>query len=479
MGIFDEIYGSGNDNSNDYSNLTGSSLVNNQSFIGDVRKYYDSKGESFATTSDMLDNWYTDQRWKDSNFLSAGKDMLEYKNAGDDQALMARLSKAWQNAPERGTFLEQAKDYTLATVFDPINLIPYAGAASKAGRVAKAGRAAGLTKSAAVKRATVEGAKRGALLEGSVGAGMGAGFEALQQSRQMQQGLRDQYDASRIGTAAAIEGVFSGAIGAPLGALASRAPAARALEWKQGTALGDKLDSRIGELSDLERIAQAQSKDDTLPDDVRIDAENDLLDIEKERADVQAAVNKAVGLETELENTAKQLEIAKKEGGNVGAIQASYDTKFREFNDLINKADIEAVERLGNEDIIAKRAEATRAAEEKAKAKADTGTATNATQQSEADAGDTTKAEDPDESATTTGDEAEAEVQADEAPKIPEIIAIPDAKPVKFKKTKAGGWTEQTKKAFDSHVNKVSKANAKNGTANKPCLLYTSPSPRD
>tara|TARA_B100000768_G_scaffold52639_1_gene51150 strand:+ start:950 stop:10414 length:9465 start_codon:yes stop_codon:yes gene_type:complete len=468
MGIFDEIYGSGNDNSNDYSNLTGSSLVNNQSFIGDVRKYYDSKGESFATTSDMLDNWYTDQRWKDSNFLSAGKDMLEYKNAGDDQALMARLSKAWQNAPERGTFLEQAKDYTLATVFDPINLIPYAGAASKAGRVAKAGRAAGLTKSAAVKRATVEGAKRGALLEGSVGAGMGAGFEALQQSRQMQQGLRDQYDASRIGTAAAIEGVFSGAIGAPLGALASRAPAARALEWKQGTALGDKLDSRIGELSDLERIAQAQSKDDTLPDDVRIDAENDLLDIEKERADVQAAVNKAVGLETELENTAKQLEIAKKEGGNVGAIQASYDTKFREFNDLINKADIEAVERLGNEDIIAKRAEATRAAEEKAKAKADTGTATNATQQSEADAGDTTKAEDPDESATTTGDEAEAEVQADEAPKIPEIIAIPDAKPVKFKKTKAGGWTEQTKKAFDSHVNKVSKANAKNGTDNKP-----------
>lgn len=237
--------GSSSSQQSDYTNLSGGELLRNQGFLDDLRKYYDSKGKTFATTSDMLDDWYTDNRWKDSNFLSGALDMAEYKNAGSDQAMLARLSKAWQNAPTRGSMFEKVKDYGLATIADPINFIPYAGAASKASKVAKAAQASGLTKAAATKAAMKAGAKRGALLEGSVGAGIGSSFDALQQSRQIQQGLRDEYDTTQIATSGAIEGVFSGAMGAGIGALASKAPAQRALEWKEGTPFGEKANARI------------------------------------------------------------------------------------------------------------------------------------------------------------------------------------------------------------------------------------------
>ena len=196
MSSFDDIFGgiTPTQNAPDYTSLTGSELINNGAFLDDLRTYYNSKGQTFANTSDMLDDWYTDNRWKDSNFISAGLDMAEYNNAGSDQAMMARLSKAWRNAPTRGTVFERVKDYGLATVADPINFVPYAGAASKAARVAKLARAGGATKGDAISTAIKSGAKRGAMIEGTVGTGIGTGFEALQQTRQIQQGIRDEYD---------------------------------------------------------------------------------------------------------------------------------------------------------------------------------------------------------------------------------------------------------------------------------------------
>jgi len=371
MSLFDKYrpgYTGDDASQTEYTNLSGSDLLRDRGFIDDLRKYYDGKGQSFSNTSEMLDDWYTDNRWKDSNFLSAGLDMIEYSNAGSDQALMARLSKAWQNAPTRGTTFERVKDYGLATIADPINFVPYAGAASKASRVAKIARAGGATKAAAAKTAMKVGAKRGALLEGSVGATLGGSFEALQQSRQQQQGLSEGYDVGRIATAGALEGVFSSAIGAPLGALASKAPAQRALEWKVGTPLGDKMNSRLIELNDMERIAQSQAADDTLPTDVREDAKNELLDIEKERSDTQAAVNRAVQMDNELDNKATAIETAKADGRDTSALQAEFQTKYNEFQTLLSSTDIDQVTRLSNADINASRtAEAQRPTEEEVK----------------------------------------------------------------------------------------------------------------
>jgi len=493
MSLFDKYrpgYTGDDASQTEYTNLSGSDLLRDRGFIDDLRKYYDGKGQSFSNTSEMLDDWYTDNRWKDSNFLSAGLDMIEYSNAGSDQALMARLSKAWQNAPTRGTTFERVKDYGLATIADPINFVPYAGAASKASRVAKIARAGGATKAAAAKTAMKVGAKRGALLEGSVGATLGGSFEALQQSRQQQQGLSEGYDVGRIATAGALEGVFSSAIGAPLGALASKAPAQRALEWKVGTPLGDKMNSRLIELNDMERIAQSQAADDTLPTDVREDAKNELLDIEKERSDTQAAVNRAVQMDNELDNKATAIETAKADGRDTSALQAEFQTKYNEFQTLLSSTDIDQVTRLSNADINASRtAEAQRPTEEEVKkaketakkakeanasggTKADTDDATGDTDDTAAEAGDTTETE----AGGTTDTTAEAgegagnnEAPAAEAePIVP--MDVPDTKAVKFKFTEGQkpGWVKGFGNKGATHANKVKKANEKNGTDNAP-----------
>ena len=86
MSKFEELFAglSPTQSAPDYTSLTGSELINNGSFLEDLRTYYSSKGQTFANTSDMLDDWYTDNRWKDSNFISAGLDMMDYKNAGSD-----------------------------------------------------------------------------------------------------------------------------------------------------------------------------------------------------------------------------------------------------------------------------------------------------------------------------------------------------------------------------------------------------------
>ena len=470
MGRFTNAIGRDNDQTNfDYTNLSGNDLISNASFLEDLRKYYNSKGESFASTSDMLDDWYTDNRWKDSNFLSAGLDMAEYNSAGSNQALMTRLSKAWQNAPTRGSVGKRVLDYGLATIADPINLVPYAGAASKASKVAKAARLAGKTKNQAVSAAVKAGARRGALLEGTVGAGLGAGFEGVQQSRQMQQGLRDEFDTKQIGTAALLEGALSGAIGAPLGALASKAPAERALDWRNGTPLSEKINARTNELNEAEKEAQRIAADDTLAQDVRQDAQEELLDIEKEKQDLVAATNKAVALDKKLEGDAAKIEAGRNNGDDVSAAQAQYDADFKAFNEMLASTDIERVARLDNADIQANR---------KAAAQTTTTTKTLDVEKAKKTAADAQRVMDGDAAKGNetgevegTGTEGEEKPAAEAAPKIPTVPEIPDVKAVKYKTTVGkDGWTQQIDKSFKAHVegNKVKKANEKNGTNNKP-----------
>ena len=477
MSKFEELFAglSPTQSAPDYTSLTGSELINNGSFLEDLRTYYSSKGQTFANTSDMLDDWYTDNRWKDSNFISAGLDMMEYNNAGSDQALMTRLSKAWRSAPTRGTVFERVKDYGLATVADPINFVPYAGAASKAARVAKTARAAGATKGDAVKKAVRSGAARGAAIEGTVGTGIGTGFEALQQTRQIQQGIRDEYDAADIAKVGALEGVLSAGIGAPIGALASRAPAQRALDWRPGTPLSEKLDSRLTELTDLERIARANASDDTLAPELRADAEDDLLDIEKERADVQQAVNKVVALDNQLEGKAKTLTAAQAKGDDVTALKAEYDQEYKVFEELLNSTDVERAARLDNAAIAG-----NRAAETAARATKPTVTDAEGMSVEEAKAlGEEaqkvtgTKAGDAADDAAdeTSKDLAEAGAEGGEAEEPTfEVMELPKSKPVKFKLSDAQktSLNKTLGKDFATHKNKVKKANEKNGTDYKP-----------
>lgn len=451
----------------DYTNLSGTELIQNRGFLDDVRNYYEGKGQSFANSSDMLDQWYTDRRWKDTNFGSAGKDLAEYEMAGSNQQLMTRLSKAWNNAPERGSFLGQVWDYGSAAILDPINLIPYAGAASKAATVAKVARAAGATKKAAVGQAVKQGAKRGALIEGGVGAAMGGGMDAIQQSREIQQGLSTEYDYGQIAKSAAIEGVFSSGVGAVVGAVASRKPAQEGLKWSTS-----KLASEIDiQQSDIARTVQ--EADAVLADPLRApdhaDATEAKNNAQLETAKINAHIAQVDRLDAEAESMASRLAA---EGGETPENRAAFDEKIAAYNEAINSTEIPdvalgtvqadnvapAINRTTAE--VVAEAEAQQAVDNAAEAGDTTG-----------DTGDTDSAEAPvnteatGDTTATTGD-TPVEAAPVEAPAVPEVLEVPKITGVKYAYDvkKDESLQKGLGENLQTHKNKVAKNNEKNGT---------------
>ena len=119
-------------NDTSYVNLQGVDLLTNTDAIKDVREYYAAQGVTFNNYSEMWDKFYSDRRWNDVNTLGAGSALVESTLAGDDKDRLARLSKIWANAPQRGTTLDRVWDYGKAAILDPTNLIPVAGQAAKA-----------------------------------------------------------------------------------------------------------------------------------------------------------------------------------------------------------------------------------------------------------------------------------------------------------------------------------------------------------
>jgi len=449
----------------DYTNLSGTELIQNRGFLDDVRTYYEGKGQSFSNTSEMLDKWYTDRRWKDTNFGSAGKDLAEYEMAGSNQQLMTRLSKAWNNAPERGSFLGQVWDYGTAAILDPINLIPYAGAASKAARVANVARAAGATKKAAVGAAVKAGAKRGALIEGGVGASMGGGMDAIQQSREIQQGLSTEYDYGRIATSAAIEGAFSSGVGAVVGAIASRKPAQEGLKWSTS-----KLASEIDiQQSDIARTIE--EADAVLADPLRApdhaDATEAKGNAQLETAKINAHIAQIDRLDAEAESMASRIAA---EGGDTPENRSSFDEKIAAYNDAINSTEIPdiplgkveadsaapAVNKTTSE--VVAQAEAEQAANNAAPE----GEVKNAASEGE---GDGTSPTGEEEKASDQEAEPEPEVKVEAKPDV-EVLEVPKIKGVKYKYDvkKDEALQKGLGTNLQTHKNKVAKNNEKNGT---------------
>ena len=478
----------------DYSSLSGSSLVKNRSFLQDVRTYYESKGKTFANSSDMLDEWYTDRRWKDSNFGSAGKDLLEYENAGTDQALMTKLSKAWKNAPERGSFASQVWDYGSATIFDPINLVPYAGAASKAARVANLARAAGMTKKAAAKSAIVKGGLRGAGIEAVAGGAMGTGMEALQQKREIQQGLSTEYDYGRVATSGAIEGVFGGVLGGGIGAFASRNPAREGLSWSKSR-LAVEIEIQTSDANSIIRDADKVLNDPLREPDF-IAASEAKSNAKIELSKMQARVIEVEKLDADAEGLAARMA---EEGGNTPENKAKFDETLKKFNDAVASDEIPDIPIVApkpevSEPKAAPKANAKAAPKAKAKAapkaKAKTSDTTGDTT---GDTGDTTEADGAEAPVNTeatgdttgdtgdTGDNAEAAATVEppveaaveapvEAPAVVAVLEVPKIKGRKFKldAKKDGSLIKAMGKGMATHKSKVEKANEKNATALEP-----------
>ena len=319
-------FGGNKDNEPNYLSKSGYDLLSDQDAISEVRDYYAANGVYFNNTSEMWDKFYTDRRWSDVNTLSMGLDALEYASGGDEgKEKLARLSKLWAQAPSRGSTLDKVIDYGTAGILDPTNLIGVgaAGAAVKAGN---ATRLAGNTLEQARKAGTKAGIKRAAAGEAGIGFGIGAGFDAAQQSMEIAQGVSDEFSIGRLATSAVLDaGVSAGAAAllAKGGSMLGIGDVAKGVG-----SLGDWDNTRLGSMLVEEQSAITRERESItaamsgVTDQAELDNMNaalsELTMNERNIANVQRYIN---DMDLELDSVATRYQDALANGNDAEAAQ--------------------------------------------------------------------------------------------------------------------------------------------------------------
>ena len=333
-----------------YLAKSGRELLSDQDAIADVRSYYASNGVYFNNVNEMWDKFYTDQRWGDTNTISMGLDALEFATASDnDKEQLSRLSKLWAQAPSRGSVLDKVVDYGLAGVADPTNLVGLGvgGATVKAGQAARIGVN---TLDQARKAATKAGVKSAFIKEGALGAGIGAGFDAAQQAREIQTGVSEEFSGGRLLAAGLLDAGVSGAAGAGLAKLGSMinygqvAKGVSSLGDWDNTPLGASLLADANALGrEREAIASAR-KDMTDADEIFTadEALNNVTAAEADIAQVQTYIN---NLDLEADDLALKYQAAVNEGNTVEAerIKGEFDAKLAERARVLGLESVEEV----------------------------------------------------------------------------------------------------------------------------------------
>ena len=319
---------------NDYTSLSGGALLSNRQAVRDVRDYYNAKGETFSNTQEMWDRFYKDRRWRDSNTFSMGKGMIDYALAGDGQALEARLSKLWANAPSRGSTWEKIKQYGTAGALDPINVAGMFGTAAKGAKAYQATRAAMGTNKQALKAAGRAGGKQGAITEGIISGGVGGAFDAATQAAEIQQGVTDEIDLGRVARSAGLEATAGSLFGYGFGNLSGRKGAKDAL---QNALPASRLGSTsLSRASDLDRQITSLQEDIADTDNVvdRADLEDQLFSLEQEKRNVGSIRGRAAELEQELEAIAGEAEARRKDNPNASV--SDLEERFRAASEQRN-----------------------------------------------------------------------------------------------------------------------------------------------
>ena len=194
------------------STATGLDAFRDPRFIAELREYYSKKNKYFDNDADLIDEFYSDQTWASMNSYSLGKDIAEAYTSDDRQvSLMRRMKEVYDSTPnfyeEGGRGAKGLGQNILAAAMDPLNLIGFGagGAAAKA-----AIRTGGQN---VLRKAAVAGAKG----EAAAGAITEGAFNALEQVRNQQVGLQDDFSVGQLAGATALGGVLGGVAGGVFG----------------------------------------------------------------------------------------------------------------------------------------------------------------------------------------------------------------------------------------------------------------------
>ena len=199
-------------------NIDPSQILKDPRFLNDLKEYYGSKGEYYASNDEYIDAFYSDSTWRDLNTVSAGKGALEAMSSNaQTRGRAKRIEQVWRSLPAfwqdggRDT-LGAITDIGSAVLLDPINLLGGVSGLVKGGQAARAAYLGGKT----AGRSKLTGVGQGALAGGIDAAKYSAvaelGIEGATQARDKSLGLRDEFSVGRLAGMTAL-GAAGGALG--------------------------------------------------------------------------------------------------------------------------------------------------------------------------------------------------------------------------------------------------------------------------
>ena len=199
------------------STSSGLEAFNDPTFMAELREYYAGKGQYFNSETDLIDTFYTDNQWQNMNSVSLGKEVAEAYGADTRQRqLMIRMNEVFDSLPnfyeEGGRGAKGLGINIAAAVTDPLNLIGF-GAGGQAAKAAL--RETG-------KGALRAGIKKGMVAEGAAGGIAEVGFNSLEQARDIQLGIQDEYSFGQAATAGGAGILFGSGMGGVFGGLAAQ-----------------------------------------------------------------------------------------------------------------------------------------------------------------------------------------------------------------------------------------------------------------
>ena len=209
-----------------YDNIQGQEIMTDPRVIADVRRDFEDRGIYIEDDDALMRKWYDDQTYTNLNATIGPFNAYQRAEAAtpESRARQARLRDAYQKLPMfyqgggvgAGTAIPSMAK---AIALDPLNAVGgFIGLGGKA--VAKSAILATKAGKSPALAAAKTAASRTAMYEGALGGAFGGVYSVGQQSVDIKLGLQDQFSVGRLAGDVALEGAFSGALGAGIGGAA-------------------------------------------------------------------------------------------------------------------------------------------------------------------------------------------------------------------------------------------------------------------
>tara|TARA_R110001592_G_scaffold172824_1_gene411370 strand:+ start:584 stop:3904 length:3321 start_codon:yes stop_codon:yes gene_type:complete len=197
-------------------------LVTDEAFVNDARQFLTKREgyskEDLASNDDVYDAYMEHFRYQDVNEVTAIRDLQYAQNANQDEKdRFARLTMLYDTKANEG-FFDAAGDYFQGVASAPSTYLGViSGGAGKIATIAGL-KAAKLALNKILMGGVKKSIVRGALVEGTIGAGQGL----AQEMTKVETGYKDEISGANVALTGGISAITGGAISGTAGLLQSK-----------------------------------------------------------------------------------------------------------------------------------------------------------------------------------------------------------------------------------------------------------------